>query len=131
MEKKILILTCFLISIIGLVLIYIATINIEPKQIELKNINYELVGRFVSTTGEIVYKKSHDAGHLFLTISDNKTNIQIPLFSGFMNSLNEVGITKSDFKLGSKISISGLVDEYQGQLQVVPRKKDDIKILSE
>ena len=131
MPKNILVLISLLTSVIGLVLIYIAAVNLEPKQIELKDIDAELIGRSVSTTGEIVYRRSHDAGHLFLTISDGDTKIAVPLFAGYLNDLKEVGITEDDFYVGVRISVSGLVDEYRGQLQIAPRKVDDIKILSD
>jgi DNA/RNA endonuclease YhcR with UshA esterase domain len=131
MQKNILVLISLLTSVIGLVLIYIAAINLEPKQIELKDITPELVGRSVSTKGEIVYRRTHDAGHLFLTISDDDTKITVPLFAGYLNTLKEVGLTEEDFYVGAEISVSGLVDEYQGQLQIVPRRKDDVKILSD
>ena len=125
-----LILICLLTSVIGLVLIYIAAINLEPQQIELKDITYELVGRSVVTKGKIVYRRSHDAGHLFLTISDDDTKIAVPLFAGYLNILKEGGLTEDDFQEGVKISVSGLIDEYQGQLQVIPRRVRDVKILS-
>ena len=129
MSKNILVLICLLTSVIGLVLIYIAAINLEPKQIELKDINPELVGRSVLTTGEIVYRKTHEAGHLFLTISDGDTEVAVPLFAGYLNTLKEVGITEDDFYEGAEISVSGLVDEYQGQLQIIPRRVSDVKII--
>jgi len=131
MAKNILVLICLLTSVIGLALIYIAAINLQPTQIELKDITPELVGRSVSTTGKIVYRKTHDAGHLFLTISDDDTKIAVPLFAGYLNDLKEVGLTEDDFYEGVEISVSGLVDEYQGQLQIIPRRKDNIKILSD
>jgi len=131
MAKDFLTLICFITSAVGLVLIYVAAINLEPKQIELKEINPELVGRSVSTKGEIVYRRTHDAGHLFLTISDGNANIAVPLFAGYLNTLKEVGLIEDDFQEGIRISVSGLVDEYQGQLQVIPRRKDDVKILSD
>lgn len=131
MKRDFLILICFLTSVVGLILIYIAAINLEPKRIELKDVTPELVGRSVLTSGKIVYKKTHAAGHLFLTISDEDTKIQVPLFAGFMNTLKEVDLTENDFEIGLKISVSGLVDEYQGQLQIIPRRDDDIKILND
>jgi len=131
MAKNILVLISLLTSVIGLVLIYIAAINLQPTRIELKDINSELVGRSVSTTGEIVYRREHDAGHLFLTISDDDTKIAVPLFAGYLSDLKEVGLTEDAFQEGIKISVSGLVDEYQGQLQIIPRRKDDVKILSD
>jgi len=131
MAKNVLIWICLLTSVIGLALIYIAAINLQPTQIKLKDINPELVGRSVSTKGEIVYRRTHDAGHLFLTISDDDTKIAIPLFAGYMSNLKEVGITEDDFQVGTEISVSGLVDEYQGQLQIIPRRVNDVKILSD
>ena len=129
MAKNILVIISLLTSVIGLVLIYIAAINLEPKQIELKDITPELVGRSVLTTGEIVYMRSHDAGHLFLTISDGDTEIAVPLFAGYLNTLKEVGLAEDDFYVGAEISVSGLVDEYEGQLQVIPRRVNDVKII--
>jgi DNA/RNA endonuclease YhcR with UshA esterase domain len=129
MAKDFLTLICFITSAVGLVLIYVAAINLEPKQIELKEINPELVGRSVSTTGKIVYRKTHDAGHLFLTISDDDTKITVPLFAGYLNTLKEVGLTENDFYEGTEILVSGLVDEYQGQLQIIPRRVNDVKII--
>lgn len=105
----------------------------QPSEISISEITQDLIGRTITTSGYIVYKSSHPAGHVFLTLSDdsNGTKIQIPLFSGFMSSLNEVGITEQDLKKGTKLLVSGLVDEYQGQLQIQPRKVGDIQILSD
>jgi DNA/RNA endonuclease YhcR with UshA esterase domain len=116
-------------SIVGLILIYVATINLEPKRMKISDITHEMIGRTVSTTGKIIYRKIHPAGHLFLTISDDNVKIQVPLFVGFMNSLSESGLTEENLKVGTNISVSGLVDEYRDQLQIIPRKIDDIKIL--
>ena len=117
-------------SLIGLFLIYIATINLQPREIEISDITPELIGRTVTTHGIIVYKKVHPEGHVFLTLSDNKTKIQVPLFAGYMNSLKERNLTEKDFKPGEKLIVSGLVDEYKGSLQIIPRKLSDVKLVS-
>jgi DNA/RNA endonuclease YhcR with UshA esterase domain len=118
-------------SVAGLVLIYVSSLYIEPTKMKVSDINSELVGRFVIINGKITNKKTSDAGHVFLTISDNKSSIQVPLFASFMKTLMENEISESDLKVGYKVSISGLVDEYQGQLQIIPRKITDFKILSD
>jgi DNA/RNA endonuclease YhcR with UshA esterase domain len=118
-------------SIAGLVLIYISSSHIEPTKLRVSDMNSELIGRFVVTSGKITNKKSSDAGHVFLTVSDNKSSIQVPLFASFMKKLMENGISENDLKVGYKVSISGLLDEYQGQLQIIPRKITDFKILSD
>jgi len=120
-------LTC---SLIGLILIYFAAINIQPKEMSISEITPELIGRTVTTRGTIIYKKVHPEGHVFLTLSDNKTKIQVPLFVGYMNSLKERNLTERDFKVGEKLIVSGLVDEYKGSLQIIPRKLSDVKLVS-
>lgn len=129
LSKRFLLLASLLVSLAGLVLIYIAAISLEPKQITISDITAEMEGRKVSTTGHLVEKREHKDGHLFLTIEDNKTKIQVPLFSDLMKKLNDVGITKNDFTLGSTISVEGTLESYKGNLQIVPRKLDDVKIL--
>lgn len=124
-----LLLICLFSSVIGLVLIYLAAINIQPSTIKINEIDSRLIGKTVRTTGYIIYKNNHPAGHVFLTIGDGQAKIQVPLFAGFVNSLNENDVSVDDFRKGVRISITGLVDEYKGQLQILPRKPNDIKIL--
>ncbi|MDI6798857.1 MAG: OB-fold nucleic acid binding domain-containing protein [Candidatus Aenigmarchaeota archaeon] len=110
---------------LGLILIYLAASNIQPREVRLSEITSELIGRTVTTSGKIIYKSFHPAGHIFLTVSDGKGKLQVPLFAGFVNKLDDA----DDFKKGIKIEVTGLVEEYRGSLQVVPRKVGDIKIL--
>lgn len=116
-------------SITGLVLIYFASVNLEPQEIRISDITADMEGRKMLTTGYLTEKRVHEDGHLFLTISDNKTKLQVPLFSDFMRNLKQVGITKDDFKLGDKISVQGTVENYKGTLQIIPKSLDDVKIL--
>lgn len=130
-KGNLLIIICLLCSVAGLVLIYFAAINIQPMQLQLSEINFELVGRTVRTTGYISYKNSHPNGHLFLTITDGKAKLQVPLFAGFVTALEGNGLTKDDFRKGRRIVVEGLISEYRGQLQIIPRKPEDIKIFSD
>jgi len=116
----------FVSSFLGLGLIYVAAINTRPVEMDIADISNDLVGKSVTTTGYIIYKRTHPEGHVFLTISNEETTIQVPLFSGFMKSLD--GLTDDDFKIGKQITVTGMVDEYKGDLQIIPRKPDDIKI---
>jgi DNA/RNA endonuclease YhcR with UshA esterase domain len=45
-----------------------------------------------------------------------------------MNKLNEAGLSEKDFAIGKRLSITGLVSEYREQIQIVPRKVEDIRI---
>ena len=129
MERKNILIFWFLFtSFLGLILIYIAALNLQPVKIEVSQITPELIGRSVSTSGKITQKTPNPSGHLFLVISDNKTSIQVPIFVSLMNDLKKNNITENDFKINKIITINGLVGEYRGQLQVLPRKVSDIKL---
>ena len=128
MQKNFLVLICFFTSVLGLILIYIAAINIKPVEIEISQITSDLIGRGVSTEGTIKQKKLHVDGHMFLVISDGKSDIQVPIFASLMNDLKKNNITESNFKINKPISINGLVDEYNGQLEILPKKASDINL---
>jgi DNA/RNA endonuclease YhcR with UshA esterase domain len=120
---------CIFSSVFGLVLIYLAAASIQPSSVKIGEIDSTLIGKTVKTTGYIIYRSNHPAGHVFLTIGDGQTKIEVPLFAGFVNSLNENEVSVEDFRKGVTISVTGLVGEYKGQLQIVPRKPNDLKIL--
>lgn len=117
-------------SIIGLILIYLAALNLEAQKVEIKDIDFDMIGRFVETEGKIIYKKSHPSGHLFLTIEDEGSKIQVPLFANVMNDLKEIGFDEDDFTKGKVIRVKGIVNEYREQLQVIPRSGEDVEIVS-
>ena len=131
LPKNFLLILSLSTSVIGIILIYFASINIEPKNIAISDITSDLEGRTVSISGRITEKREHENGHLFLTIADNKTKIQVPLFSDFMNSLNQIGITENDFDLNDEVYVKGTVEVYKGKLQIIPRNLNDIKVLGE
>jgi DNA/RNA endonuclease YhcR with UshA esterase domain len=128
MKEEKLVLICLFTSLIGLILIYFAAINLKPIETKVSQINPTLLGKTVKTTGVIINKRSSKEGHIFLTISDNKSQIQVPLFYNFIKSLSET-FDLNQLKVGRKISVVGTVDEYMGDLQIIPRKPEDIKLI--
>jgi DNA/RNA endonuclease YhcR with UshA esterase domain len=127
LKKSLLLIVCVLVSLAGLVFIYFSTTVISPSELKISKIDSSLNGKLISTTGKITYVRTHTAGHVFLTLSDGNSKIEVPLFSSLMKQLNGNGITKYDFRKGKTIRVTGIVGEYKGQLQVVPRKATDIQ----
>ncbi|MEM5878914.1 MAG: exodeoxyribonuclease VII large subunit [Candidatus Aenigmatarchaeota archaeon] len=128
-KKKILLIVCILISLTGLVFIYFSALAISPSETKISKIDSSLIGKLVSTTGKISYVRAHSAGHIFLTLSDGDSKIDVPIFSSLISKLNSNGITQYDLRKGKTVRITGIVGEYKGQLQIVPRKPADIQIL--
>ena len=131
MPKNYLLILSLFTSVIGLVLIYFASLNIEPQKIAISDITADMEGRKISTTGYLTQKRETKEGHLFLTISTNKSAIQVPIFSDLNKNLADNGITPKDFHLKNIIAIRGTLEIYKGSLQIVPKKASDVKILGE
>jgi DNA/RNA endonuclease YhcR with UshA esterase domain len=125
-EKDFLKIVCLLSSLLGLTLIYYAAVNMQPREVSISDINTELVGMSATTRGNITKVRFHQEGHVFLTISDGKNQIQVPLFASFLLAS---GLDIGKLKVGNSILVSGAVDVYKNQLQIVPRKATDIKFL--
>jgi len=126
--KNLLLAGCLLVSLAGLAFVYFSMKNISSEELKISNIDSSLTGKAVSIKGKIIYAKSHPSGHVFLTLADGDSKIQVPIFSSLMDNLNDNGITKYDFKKGRILKVEGIVGEYKGQLQVVPRKVADIHL---
>lgn len=130
-HKNYLLVTSIFTSLLGLVLIYVASVNIEPHRTAIGDITADMEGRKVSIAGRLIEKQEHKNGHLFLTIADDKAKLQVPLFADFMKGLNQIGITKDDFRLDGNISVRGVLENYKGTLQIVPKGLDDVKIMGD
>jgi len=126
LTKKLTILICGICSLVGLFLIYYISNITSPKEIEIDSIKPNLVGHFISTEGIIVSRTKTKAGHLFLTLQNGEGKIRIVLFSTFLK--NEK-VDPDKLTKGISLSIKGVLEEYKGELQIVPKKSSDVKIL--
>jgi len=129
--KKLFLVASIISTVIGISLIYYVATKVESAQLSINEITSDMVGRSVTTSGYVSYKSIHPDGHIFLTLSDGQKNkISVPLFAGFVAELRKNHFSINSIQKGTQLQISGVVDEYKGQLQVVPRKVSDIKILN-
>ena len=126
--KNRLLLASALSSAVGLLLIYFASTNTKPVEIQISDLSFDYVGRVATISGTIITKKESQAGHIFLTLSDGKNKIQVPIFSAVAKNLEGNDITKQMLGYKTFVTITGTVDEYNGELQIVPRKASDIVI---
>ncbi len=131
LSKNFLLAASAFVSIVGILVIYIASLSIDVKHMKIIDITSDLEGRKVQLIGEVTERHNNADGHIFLTVSDKTGSVQIPIFADLARSLDNVGITSDDFKKGSKISVTGFVEIYKGKIQLTPHSVNDIKILGE
>lgn len=118
------VLACLSTSVVGLVMIYLFASWTEAESVDLSDVNQELIGRTIMVEGFIKQKSVHDEGHIFLTISDGSKSIQSPIFSDLAKEVDA-----NILEVGTKLKVTGVVDDYRNQMQVIPRKPGDIVLL--
>lgn len=110
MQDKTLLKLSFLTSIIGIAALYFI---MQPSEIKIGDINRNYIGKTVKVLGEISSRYESKDGHIFLKFADSSGQIDVVIFK---NSKVE-----KNLEVGQKIEISGKVDEYKGQLEIIPK----------
>lgn len=80
-----------------------------------------MVGTTVTVSGKIMSHNYHKDGHLFMTISDGTGSMRVTIFSDLASRINPDNVAKS-----VTIRVTGNVDEYKGNLQIIPRSPNDV-----
>jgi DNA/RNA endonuclease YhcR with UshA esterase domain len=125
-EKHFLKLGCLFCSLIGISLIYFSSLLEQPKEVSISELNADMVGFSATVVGRISKVRFHQDGHVFLTLTDGRNVVQVPLFASFLKA-SSIDISK--LKVGAEVLVSGTVDVYKSQLQILPRKTNDLQIL--
>jgi len=127
-RKNTILIISLISSILGLILIYISSINAKPSYMAIKDINLNLVGRTISTSGYITDVQFSPKGHIFLKIKDENHEVSVVIFSDLAKALSDFGIHARNFTKGKIINVTGTLDIYNNNFQIIPRKVDDLKI---
>ncbi len=112
-----------LVAIIGLVLLYYVSANIQPVRADISTITAEDIGSTVLVCGNITTHREKD-GHIFMDISDETGKIRLVVFSSYIGKVQDKGLGYSNFTAGRSICATGAVDEYpkgSGSLEIVYR----------
>lgn len=97
---------CLLVSLIGLSIMYASGEFLEPEKTDIGDISESDVGDTLVVEGTVSGFYSTDSASFF-TLEDDSGSISVTDFDS------------RKFDNGEKINISGQVDLYQGDLQIV------------
>lgn len=118
LPDRLLIKSALIVIIFGLIGLYLASIFVEPKFVELKEISIKNAGEVVKTAG-IISKcfLSEDSKTLFLDLSEDGKKLSIIMFN----------VDKNLFEKGDNVSVKGEVHIYKGKLEIVAKDIKEIK----
>lgn len=108
-------------SLTGVFLIYFFSLGFEPETLDISEIDGEMKGKTVRIEGIVRSMKLHEDGHVFVTVGDGRSEIQVPIFS-------DVARNAPKIEVGDSIGVTGYVDGYKGRHQIVPKSAGNIEL---
>lgn len=103
-------------SIIGIVLLFAFAQTLETERIDIGDIDKSIVGNNVEVFANIS-SFSESKGNYFFKIVDKTGDISSVLFKSNANRIDTVKIRK-----GVQIRITGKINEYSGNLEIIADK---------
>jgi len=94
--------------------------EVSPLFFNLNEINEDLIGYFIQTQGNIIEKTGNK---MFITSFDKEIREQMVYFKKYV----DIDINK--FSHGDKILLSGILSKYDNDLELLPRFREDIRLL--
>ncbi|MFH1237577.1 MAG: OB-fold nucleic acid binding domain-containing protein [Candidatus Aenigmatarchaeota archaeon] len=108
-------------SVLSIILLYFMTLNIIPEGMAIGNLDRSLIGRSVSITGKITSLYVNN-GNMFMNVADESGEIKAVLWKDTLEMIRINDINPDTFEVGKKIDITGEIQEYKGELEIVPVK---------
>ncbi len=104
-----------LVSISGIIALFLLNTSLGSPNMQIKDINQEMINEKATIQGEITYLYISKDGHVFLKVKDESGEIKVVIFKDSGLS-NVYGLEE-----GQKISVSGKIQEYKGELEIIAR----------
>jgi len=113
MEDSNLMKLSILMSIVGLIVLFVLTSNfVDMKPVKIYEVTDDLIGEPVKVVGFVHgYRESN--GHRFFDLEDDTGKIKIVVFDGTFDD---------DIENNIEIEIFGNLDEYKGELEIIGKE---------
>lgn len=102
-----------ILAVIGIIMIYVVTLFIEPQQVSIKDLTENDVGKNVVVNGTII-SYSINNENIFIKLTDGTGNITVVMFERTAR-----GQLVYDMKEGGFVSVAGKVNIYKSELEIV------------
>ena len=111
-------------SLTGLAAIYAAAALARPRITPIASLDNGFIGLKVAISGQVIDYREHQDGHLFLKLKDDSGGVvSVPIFSRVRAEIGE------SMELLDILEVTGEVALYRGELEVVPERASDVKVV--
>lgn len=112
-----------LCSLAGLAALYAGAVQMQPSVTAIAKLDNDFLGLKVIVSGQVVDLRESN-GHLFLKLKDDSGGmVSVPVFSRIRSQLG------GPVELLDVVQVTGVVKEYNGELEVLPGKAGDIVVV--
>jgi DNA/RNA endonuclease YhcR with UshA esterase domain len=104
------------LALLGLAGIYFAVINLEPTEMSIAAIEEGMTGKLVKVAGTIDNIRKTSSNNIYWTVSDGSSA------AGMTVPLLDAKFKKIPAMKGDSVEITGLVSDYKGELEIMPKE---------
>jgi DNA/RNA endonuclease YhcR with UshA esterase domain len=113
------------VATLGLVTLSLAASAAKPEEVKIAELSDVRLGALVEVSGEVVKVRNHEEGHVFLRIDDGTGEVKVAIFRNIAGKVERECLIQ-----GAHLAVVGRVEEYRGELEVVPREGEGVRCLS-
>ncbi len=114
MKERNLLQLSLLISVLGLITLFIVSRTIELPVAGIGKITPEDIGKNVRVCGQVVSKFVSKTQHIFLEVKDNTGSVDVVVFNNSVAKSSAQNLEKNQ-----DVCITGTVDEFENKLEIL------------
>lgn len=115
---------CFLGSMAGIAAIYLVSLQIESSPVGAGEVTSGMTGSVVKVRGEVVDLYRHSNGHVFFSVRDDTGKVRVVLWQNEVERLELSGFNASGIRNGLSAEVTGTVEMYRGEPEIIPVRGD-------
>lgn len=108
-------------AVAGLVTLLVFSITMEIKPVDIAEITPDDLGETLKICGGITSKYVSKNNHIFMDVSDGSGSINVVVFNDTALKMKGLNIDPYSLKEQDTICITGKVDIYKNELEIIPR----------
>lgn len=107
------------LSVAGLAALFLLAHVSSPERLNIGEIDHGDIGNRVEVRGTAEDVYVSDGGHIFFHVKENGSKIDVVVFEDDVKSM---GLEYDTIDEGNEVVVSGDVDLYRGDLQILPNE---------
>ena len=120
MDDKKVIKLCLIGSVLSMIALYFAVLNLDYRSVKVGEVTGNLAGNVVNVTGYASEVYLHKNGHIFFNLKDGQSRVRVVIWESDVEQLEYSGVNITSMENGDKVQVIGTVEMYKGEPEIIP-----------